>query len=111
VDVVPRAEAHAARFNAAVASGEWATFVDGFAPDALLRFADARVPAAQGRAAILAAYEASPPDDTIRVLSAEVDPASPDVDVVRFGWARGGSGTMRLRWSGDLVAGLEVAFD
>ena len=29
----------------------------------------------------------------------------------QFLWSEGGTGTMTLRWDGDLIAGLDVAFD
>ena len=67
--------------------------------------------AAYGRDAILAAYEARPPDETLQVLDVADDPAEPGTDVVRFRWASGARGTMRLRWRGELVAELEVRFD
>jgi steroid delta-isomerase len=106
-----RAHVHAARFNEAVVVGGWAMFAERFAPDATLRFPDVPVPAPYGRDAILAAYDAQPPDETLRVLEAATDPDEPGVDVVRFAWASGATGTMRIRWSGDLVADLAVTFD
>jgi steroid Delta-isomerase len=105
-----RARAHAERFNAAVVSGDWSAFARWFAPDASLRFTNAPVPPAYGRDAILAAYDAHPPDETLRVLDAAADPDRPDVDVVRFAWASGDPGTMRIRWRDELVAELEVTF-
>ena len=105
-----RALLHAERFNAAVLSGDWAAFARWFATDASLRFTNAPVPPAHGRDAILAAYEAQPPDETLRVLDVAQDPARPDVDVVRFAWASGEPGTMRIRWRDELVAELVVTF-
>ena len=105
-----RAYAHAERFNAAAASGDWVAFAQRFAADAQLRFPNTRIPPSCGRDAVLAAYEAHPPDAILAALDVGGDPSDPDLDVVRFGWASGGSGTMRLRWRGELVAELEVTF-
>ncbi len=105
-----RALAHAERFNAAVTSGDWVSFAHCFAADARLSFPGTPVPPASGREAILAAYEAQPPDETLQVLDVADDPSDPAVDVVRFAWASGEPGTMRLRWHGELVAELEVTF-
>ncbi len=105
-----RAHEHVQRFNDAVTSRDWAGFARRFTDDAVLSFVNVPLPPSHGRAAIQAAYEAQPPDDTVDVLDAGPDPDDPDVDVVRFAWANGELGTMRLRWEGDLVAGLEVAF-
>lgn len=105
-----RAHRHAVRFNAAVTSGDWAGFVRSFTTDARLSFTNAPVPSADGREAILAAYTAQPPDESLQVLDVSADPSAPEVDLVRFAWASGGLGTMRIRWSGDLVAALVVSF-
>jgi hypothetical protein len=105
-----RALEHAARFNEAVVSGDWAGFAERFALDAQLRFVAVPVPEARGRNAIRATYEAQPPDETLRVLDVVGDPVADDVDVVRFAWASGERGTMRIRWQHELVAELEVSF-
>jgi hypothetical protein len=36
--------------------------------------------------------------------------SSGDVDEIRFAWDSGSTGTMILRWSGDLTAELTVTF-
>ena len=103
-----RADAHVDRFNAAQRSGDWATFAEAFTTDARMSFAGVPVGPFEGRAAILEAYRASPPTDTMRVIDATEEGGS---DSIRFAWTRGGSGTMTIRWVGDLVADLRVAFD
>ena len=105
-----RGLAHAARFNEAVVAGSWATFAERFAPDATLRFPDIPVPDAHGRDTIRGAYEAHPPDETLRVREAVADPDEPGVDLVQFVWASGATGTMRIRWSDHLVADLAITF-
>jgi len=99
---------HVDRFNAAVVSGQWSGVVAGFADDAVLSFVG--IPGGQyrGRDEIAAAYESRPPDDTLTVRDSQ---SHRDVDTVAFDWAAGGSGTMRMRWEGDLLAELVVAFD
>ena len=107
-DAENRAHAHILHFNAAVTSGDWETFSQWFAPEAEMDFTGVPVPPLHGRLAILDAYVADPPDDTMLMVdAAEVD----GTDVVRFAWHRGGTGVMRLTWDGDLVAHLEVSFD
>src|SRR4051794_34488649 len=92
-------------FNHGVRSGDWSGYLAAFAPDATLRIdVDPDSPYA-GRDAIAAAYAAAPPDDTITVRSVD---STGDTDVARFDWDAGGSGTLRLRWTGDRIAELAV---
>ncbi|MFA6298434.1 MAG: hypothetical protein WCS84_17635 [Nocardioides sp.] len=103
-----RAHRHILHFNAAVTSGDWESFSEWFAADAALDFVGVPVPPLRGRLAILDAYVADPPDDTMLLVQAtEVD----GTDVIRFAWHRGGTGLMRLTWDGDLVGHLEVQLD
>jgi len=96
------------RFNEGVDTGDWTGYLEAFAPDATLRIeGDPDGPYA-GRDAIAAAYAAAPPDDTIVVRS--VDSAG-DTDVAWFDWSAGGGGSLRLRWEGEQIAELVVAFD
>jgi len=103
-----RADRHVALFNACQRAGEWDDFVATFAEDAEMRFVGVPVGPVHGRDAILAAYRAQPPDDTMTIDSVATDGAT---DWVRFRWDEGGSGTMTITWRRDLVAELEVAFD
>ena len=103
-----RVARHVGRFNAAVRSGQWSGFVAAFTDDAVLTFAGVPVGPYHGRDEIAAAYAVQPPDDTLTVREASTDG---DVDTVAFDWDAGGSGTMRLRWQGDALAELIVAFD
>lgn len=104
-----RIDAHVAAFNDAVRSSEWDAFAARFAQDARMEFIGVPVPPCTGRAAIAAAYQDDPPQDTMRVDGTSQDGS---VDVVRFAWSRGGTGTMRLSWTGaGLVATLSVSFD
>jgi hypothetical protein len=102
------ARRHVARFNRAVADGNWRAFADRFAEDATMRFTNLPVGPFVGRAQILGGYEAQPPDDTMRIRS--IDERGPDSVDVAFAWDAGGDGTMRITWSGDLVAELAITF-
>jgi steroid Delta-isomerase len=103
-----RVERHVAAFNAAVASGDWSGFAARFTLDAQLAFEGVPAGPFRSRETIAAAYENQPPTDTMRALDVDTDGTA---DTVRFAWTRGGTGTMRLTWEGDLVASLVVAFD
>jgi steroid Delta-isomerase len=99
---------HVAAFNAAVQSGDWESFADRFAPDATMEFIGVPAGPFLGRAEIARAYAEQPPTDTMTVGGVDSAGAA---DTVRFTWAAGGNGTMRLDWQGPLVASLQVAFD
>jgi hypothetical protein len=102
-----RAAEHVAAFNHSVRSGDRAAFADRFTPDATMRFVGVPVGPFTGRQAITAGYASQPPSDTLAVSKAV---SSGDVDELWFAWDSGGTGTMTLRWSGDLIAELTVAF-
>jgi len=106
--VTERAHAHVARFNEAVRGGDWKTFAATFTDDATMVFTNVPAGPFTGRAAILAGYEAQPPDDTMTITS--VEPVDPDTDRARFTWDAGGPGTMLLRWRDAQVAALEITF-
>ena len=103
-----RAARHVAAFNESVRSGEWAAFADRFTADATMRFTGVPVGPFVGREAIAAGYAAQPPSDTLTVTRGV---CSGDVDELWFSWDDGGTGAMILRWRGDLIAELTVAFD
>ena len=105
--VAARVVGHVGAFNEAVDSGDWARFAERFTADAMMTFPDLPVPAAHGREAILAAYVASPPDDSMVALGATTDQ---ETDHVEFAWSRGGTGQMWITWDGDQVAAIEVRF-
>jgi steroid Delta-isomerase len=103
-----RAKEHAERFNAAVRSGDWAAFADGFAVDARMEFVNVPAGPFVGQTAIAAAYRDNPPEDTLEVRSVSSDD---DLDVIEFDWTRGGAGVMALTWTpGGLVSRLVVEF-
>lgn len=103
-----RVRAHVELFNAAVQSGDWTQFLATFADDAVMRFEGVPVGPFHGRAAITEAYAHQPPTDTMRIGTVET---SGDTDLASFVWSAGGTGTLTLRWRGDKVAELTVAFD
>jgi steroid Delta-isomerase len=98
------AHAHINRFNAAVAGGDWAAFLATLHPDAVMTFAGRAAGPFVGRDAIAEAYAVNPPDDTMRVLTVEGD-------VIFFEWSRGGTGTLTIQRSGDLITSLLIRFD
>lgn len=102
-----RAAGHVAAFNQSVRSGDWATFANRFAPDATMRFTGIPAGPFTGREAIAAGYASQPPSDTLTVTRGV---SSGDVDELWFTWDNGGTGTMTLHWSGDLIAELTVTF-
>jgi hypothetical protein len=103
-----RARSHVEHFNLAVRSGAWEPFARRFTDDARMVFANVPIGPFDGRAEILRGYREQPPDDTMTVES--VSPVDPDTDRVRFRWDSGGPGTMLIRWRGDDVALLDIAF-
>jgi steroid Delta-isomerase len=103
-----RAARHVAAFNESVRSGEWAGFARRFTFDATMQFAGVPVGPFTGREAIAAAYISQPPSDTLTVTSGI---SSGDVDELWFAWdGSGATGSMTVRWSGDLIAELTVSF-
>lgn len=107
-DLPDRIAGHVLAFNQAVVGGDWAAFAERFTGDATMRVLARPPMEAAGREAIRAAYEQQPPGDTLAVTHAD---SLGVVDVVDFRWTSGGTGTMRLTWSGGLVASLEIRFD
>jgi steroid delta-isomerase len=102
-----RAAEHVAAFNDSVRSGDWKDFAGRFAPDATMRFVGIPAGPFTGREAIATGYASQPPSDTLTVTRAV---SSGNVDELWFAWDNGSSGTMILRWSGDLLAELTVTF-
>jgi steroid Delta-isomerase len=103
-----RAARYVAAFNDCARSGEWADFARRFMPDATMHFAGIPVGPFSGREAIAAAYASQPPSDTLTVTRSA---SSGEVDDLRFAWdSSSATGTMTLRWIGDLVAELTVTF-
>jgi steroid delta-isomerase len=100
---------HVERFNAAVRSGDWPSFVTGFAPDAVMAFEGPPVGPYVGIDAIADGYATRPPTDTMEIVA--IHPAD-DADVVRFRWSAGGSGSMTIvRRPDGLIRHLAVIFD
>lgn len=103
-------EEHVSRFNAAIRSGSFESFLELFAEDAELAFEGVPVGPFSGRAAIAAAYREQPPDDEIRVLS--VREANRHI-VADYSWlatpdAR--AGDMRVDHDGGHIQRLVVTF-
>jgi steroid Delta-isomerase len=109
MDMSAAVHEHERLFNASVRSGDFTEFVATFAEDAVMSFDGVPYGPFTGRAAIEAAYSKRPPTETMRTTSIEA--INSDTAAVRFEWATGGSGSMRVRWRQGLVAELVVAFD
>ncbi|TDU83467.1 SnoaL-like protein [Kribbella voronezhensis] len=118
-----RAAAHVEAFNQAVTTGAWATFATRFAEDAEMSFPGLPIGPYAGRAAIAQAYRDNPPTETMTIIPTEAEAeaeatreaeagATGEADVVRFRWASGSTGSMRLTWTTDgQVRELAVRFD
>jgi hypothetical protein len=103
------ARLHIDRFNAAVTSGDWAPFLEGLAPDAVMTFSGGPpIGPFTGLPAVTAAYAADPPDDTMAIRSVRTEGAT---DAVAFSWSRGGTGTVSITWTAGLVTALAIDFD
>jgi steroid Delta-isomerase len=97
-------------FNAAVITGEWSAFLDRFTEDATMEFVGPPVGPFVGRTAIADAYEKSPPDDTIEILSA--GKMDGEKFVVPYRWqTSGATGSMNFTERGVRVHRLVVTFD
>jgi RimJ/RimL family protein N-acetyltransferase len=75
---------YVARHNQGVRSGDWEALGECLAEDAVLAFEGVPVGPFPGREAILAAYRERPPDDEVRVLSAEESDDGVDAE---YSWA------------------------
>jgi len=109
VDTVPaaldtiEAQLHVDRFNEAVATGDWSSFLALFAPDAVMTFDGPPVGPYQGIDAIAEGYATQPPTDTMTIR----DVNGKNVD---FAWSRGGTGTMTIERRDGLITHLAIAF-
>ena len=108
-DLEARVRAHCERFNAAQRANEWAPFVETFTEDAHMDFTNVPVGPLEGRTEILAAYELSPPDDTMEIVG--VDAVADRTARARFRWSTGAPGTMFIRFDArGQVADLQITF-
>jgi steroid Delta-isomerase len=100
---------HIERFNAAVRSGDWTDFVATFSDDAVMMFVNVPAGPYVGREAIVEAYRAQPPTDTMTIAAIETE--TPDTASASFRWDAGGTGSITVRWDDGKVAELTVVFD
>jgi steroid Delta-isomerase len=106
---VSRTTDHVDAFNHAVTTGDWTTFADRFAEDATMTFTNVPAGPFHGRTAIAEAYRENPPTETMTLVGNTTDGL---VDVARFRWATGGTGTMHFTWTPTgVVATLTITFD
>jgi hypothetical protein len=102
---------YVARHNQGVRTGDWEPLGECFAEDARLEFEGVPVGPFVGRDAILAAYRGRPPDDEVRVLSAE---ELPDGVEARYAWSaepERQAGRMLLTLRGVEIERLVVTFE
>jgi RimJ/RimL family protein N-acetyltransferase len=95
------------RHNLGVREGDWEGLAECFAEDAVLEFDGAPVGPFAGRDAIVAAYEQRPPDDEVRILSAE----DGEPVVACYAWAAQPdvpAGTLRLTLGAGRIERLAV---
>jgi RimJ/RimL family protein N-acetyltransferase len=98
---------YVARLNQGVRTGDWEALGELLTDDALLAFDGIDVGPFAGRDAIVAAYVGRPPDDEVRVLSAE----DGDPVVARYAWLATPSedaGKIELTPAGGLVSRILV---
>jgi hypothetical protein len=100
-----------ARHNQGVRTGDWDALGECFAEGARLEFEGAPIGPFEGREAILAAYRERPPDDEVRVLSAEERPEGVEA---RYSWAaepERPAGRMLLTLRGSEIERLVVTLE
>ena len=102
------ARAHIERFNAAVRSGDWDEFVATLDPAAVMTFDGVPVGPFVGRETIAEAYATNPPTDTMAIHKIETEGGA---EIVRFGWSRGGAGTLTIRRGPGGITELAVSFE
>jgi hypothetical protein len=102
-------ERHVELYNEAVRTGDFSDFVETFTEDAVMKFDGVPVGPFRGRAAIAQAYAEQPPGDTMALMAMET--AGDEAVRASFDWDNtGGGGQMYLRWDGDKLAELLIAF-
>jgi RimJ/RimL family protein N-acetyltransferase len=102
---------YVARHNQGVRTGDWEPLGECFAEDARFEFEGVPVGPFVGRDAIVAAYDGRPPDDEVRILSAEVLPGGVEA---RYAWSvepERQAGRMLLTLRDDTIARLVVTFE
>ncbi len=99
---------YVARHNQGVRTGDWEPLEECFAEDAVLEFEAVPVGPFTGRDALVAAYRERPPDDEVRVLSAEEAPGGVEAS---YSWATEPdrrAGRLLLNLRGSLIERLVV---
>jgi hypothetical protein len=102
---------YVARHNQGVRTGDWEPLGECFAEDAVFEFEGIPVGPFAGRDAIAAAYSERPPDDEVRILSAEAQPGGVDAC---YAWAlepERQAGRMLLALHGSAIERLVVTFE
>lgn len=102
-------ERHVELYNEAVGTGDYTDFLATFADDAVMSFDGLPVGPFRGRTEIAHAYADQPPRDTMALMAMET--VGDEAVRASFDWDNtGGGGQMYLRWDGDKLAELLIAF-
>jgi RimJ/RimL family protein N-acetyltransferase len=102
---------YVARHNQGVRTGDWEALGECLADDACLEFDGVEVGPFAGREEIVAAYRERPPDDEVRILSAE--PSADGVDAA-YSWTaapENPAGRMLLTLRDSTIARLVVSLE
>jgi RimJ/RimL family protein N-acetyltransferase len=102
---------YVARHNQGVRTGDWEPLGECFAESARLEFEDVPVGQFSGRDAIVAAYRGRPPDDEVRIRSADELPGGAEAS---FSWAAEPdrpAGRMRATLRNSSIERLVVTFE
>ena len=102
---------YVARHNQGLRTGDWEPLGECFAEDAVLELEGVPAGPFSGRDAIVAAYRERPPDDEVRVLSAEERPNGVDA---RYAWAaepERPAGRLLLALQGSAIERLAITVE
>lgn len=90
-------ERHVGKYNEAVRTSDFGSFLDMYADNAVMSFDDLPVGPYHGRPAILEAFRTEALNDTMLLIDMHV--VGDDAVNASFEWDEGGTGEMFLRWS------------
>jgi hypothetical protein len=106
-DLLALLERHVELFNEAVGTGDYGTFLETFADNAVMSFDHVPAGPFRGRVEIIEAYATQPPGDTMALI--DMHEVGDDAVNASFEWDAGGTGQMFLRWRGGRVVELRIA--
>ena len=102
---------HVDRFNRSVTSGDFSEMAGHLDEEAVMRFEGVPVGPFVGREAIVAAYLADPPDDTIGLAGqVAADGAAASAPYAWSSAPTEPAGVLRLTFAGDRITSITVTF-